>query len=59
MPDSNLDLYAKWTTNTHKVTFSANGHGTNPEEIPAQAYDSIITSPGTLAPVTGFTHDGK
>ena len=59
MPDNDLTLYAKWTTNTHKVTFHANGHGTDPASIESQEYGTKVNSPGIIDPVEGYTHDGK
>lgn len=40
------------------VTFNSNGHGTSPESKYVKN-NTKVSSPGTLSPVTGYTHNGK
>ncbi|MCR5272450.1 MAG: InlB B-repeat-containing protein [Lachnospiraceae bacterium] len=53
---SDLTLYAKWTADTHTVTFDANGHGTAPSSQTID-YGDYVTEPDDPS-ATGYTFGG-
>lgn len=63
MPNADVDLYAIWTINTHRVFYNGNGHNSgsaptdsnNPHEYSSEV--SVITSSGAMAR-TGYTFAG-
>jgi uncharacterized repeat protein (TIGR02543 family) len=52
---TNLDLYAKWTRNTYKVTFDTGDTAHTPDPLDVQ-YEDKITAP--VITKTGYTLDG-
>ncbi len=53
---SDLTLYAKWTADTHTVTFDTNGHGTAPSSQTID-YGDYVTEPDNPS-ATGYTFGG-